>query len=98
MEDFFFKAGSALLDKFGAGALAFIAPAALCFWLMRSNAVLRRDLETERDARIKDLTSVLPVIQASTAATQTTGAALQKLDASIQQLTLAHMVHGGRQS
>lgn len=98
VDDFLFKAASALLDKLGVGALAFIAPAALCLWLMRVNGGLRTELDRERAARFEDLKTVLPVIQASTAATQSTGAALTKLDGSIQQLTIAQMVHGGSQS
>lgn len=102
MDGLFLPITKLVLDQFGLQGLLFVIFMLLWALELRRHDTTRKELATERSARTEDLKAVLPVIQSSTSASQSTASsmstlteAVRDLGVLIRELTLSNLHHGG---
>lgn len=86
MEDLAIKIATLILDKVGLPGLLGAVFLALYVVELRRHEATRKELVTERAARVDDLRTILPVIQASTSTSQTTAAGLATMSEAVKEL------------
>lgn len=102
MDGLFLPIAKLVLDQFGLQGLLFVIFMLLWALELRRHDTTRKELATERSARTEDLKAVLPVIQSSTSASQSTASsmstlteAVRDLGVLIRELTLSNLHRGG---
>jgi len=102
MDGLMMRVAKLILDQFGLQGLLFVIFLLLWALELRRHDTTRKELSAERSARTEDLKAVLPVIQSSTSASQSTASSMSTLTEAvhdlgvlIRELTLSNL-HRGR--
>lgn len=99
MDDLLPKIFGQILDKLGVNGLISALLLGLLILEIKRHNETKKELIAERSARVEDLKTVLPLVQASTAASQVTSASLQTMSeglALLKELMLS-AIRGGRE-
>lgn len=86
MEDLAIKIATLILDKVGLPGLLGAVFLALYVVELRRHESTRKELVTERAARVDDLKTILPVIQMSTTTSQATATGLASMSEAVKEL------------
>lgn len=99
MDELLPKLFGQILDKLGVNSLISALLLALLILEIKRHNETKKELIAERSARVEDLKTVLPLVQASTAASQAMSASLQTMSEGLtllKELVLSSIRGGGR--
>lgn len=88
MDSLIIEIAKTILAQFGIQGLLFVIFLLLWGLELRRHDTTRKELAAEKSARMEDLKAVLPVIQSSTSASQSTSASLQTMTEAIREFGL----------
>lgn len=84
MEDLLIRVFGIMVDKLGINGILSALLLGLLVLEIRRHGETKKELTTERAARVEDLKTVLPVVQASTQASQATSTSLAKVSEGLE--------------